>query len=83
MTVANLTPIEEKLLAATENKSLGWEIADPSALGPDCMAEFGGFGWQNYIPEEVRDLWAELPLSARLVAFMYARERDYFTDGPD
>jgi hypothetical protein len=82
VTTEKLSPIEKKLLEATRNDALGWETVDIDAIGPECMSGYDRFGWQNYLPGEVRKLWGELPISARLVAYMIARERDYFTDWP-
>ncbi len=35
---------------------------------------WGGWGWEQYVSEDVRNLWGELSEESRLVAFIKAQE---------
>src|SRR5690349_21618063 len=76
---APLSPVSEKLLSASGLEGAELRLED---LGPECMAAFGRYDWQAYIPEEVRRVWADLPTEARLVARLCARQAAYWDDPP-
>lgn len=39
---------------------------------PQWESTNGRHDWRRYIPEDVQDLWLELPLEARMVALLMA-----------
>jgi hypothetical protein len=83
MNPANFSSIEAKLIAATRDDVRGIDAVDPGLLGPECMVGYDRFAWQNYVPVEVRESWRDLPLVARLTAFLVAHRQEICAVDPD
>jgi hypothetical protein len=70
------TRISERLIDLIRRDSIAF---DPAQIGPSCMDRFERLDWQSYVPGHLREIWRDLPLDARLVAYCFAiraTERD-------
>lgn len=72
--------IDNQLAEIIEHDPIILDRVSPDQLGPECMVDFQPASWQSHVPEDIRNLWAELPLSARMVAYVMASENAYRDD---
>jgi hypothetical protein len=64
----------------------------PEILQQDILSETSpdstlyvtdSYDWQAYVPDELRSIWGQLPLTCKLVACIVARDRASMVDDPD
>ena len=77
--------LQQKLLAIAFASDTGRipSIDLPTILSDQPLFATDAFEWQWYVDEEVRALWSELDLNARLVVYICAANRAAEVDAPD
>lgn len=62
----------EQILAGAAREELGAVRMD--AIGPDCMANFGRFDWQSFVPVPLRASWPQLSEETRIAVYLCAQQ---------